>query len=123
MILDTCFLIDFERDKPETKAFFAANASEPMCYAVITAGELACGYDPSNLAGLWHRLRHFQLLDVTHEVAECYAKAYRQLRSAGRMIGANDLWIASVALANRLPVVTRNLGEFTRVPGLHVVGY
>ena len=34
------------------------------------------------------------------------------------MIGANDLLIASTALANGLKVVTHNTAEFGRVPGL-----
>jgi predicted nucleic acid-binding protein len=41
----------------------------------------------------------------------------------GLLIGANDLWIAATALAFGKPVVTRNLREFQRVPGLTVLDY
>ena len=43
------------------------------------------------------------------------------LKAAGTPIGANDLLIAAIARCHDLTVVTRNLGEFQRVPGLAVV--
>lgn len=36
------------------------------------------------------------------------------------MIGANDLLIASITLANDLILVTHNVSEFSRVPGLKI---
>jgi predicted nucleic acid-binding protein len=33
------------------------------------------------------------------------------------------LWIAASALARKLPLLTRNAEEFSRVPGLQVVDY
>jgi len=39
------------------------------------------------------------------------------------LIAANDLWIAATALAYRLPVVTRNVAHYERVPGLDVLAY
>jgi tRNA(fMet)-specific endonuclease VapC len=41
-----------------------------------------------------------------------------ELRRGGRFIGANDLMIAAIALANDLTLVARNVAEFERVPGL-----
>jgi predicted nucleic acid-binding protein len=38
-------------------------------------------------------------------------------------IGANDLWIAAAALAYGMPVVTRNLEHYRRVPDLQVEAY
>jgi len=36
------------------------------------------------------------------------------------LIGGNDLWIAAHAIASELTLVTNNLREFRRVPGLTV---
>ncbi len=43
---------------------------------------------------------------------------FQRLRSI--RIGTQDLQIASIALANRLTVVTRNRRHFARVPGLAI---
>lgn len=123
MILDTCLFIDLERRKPEAVSFLADNSSERLCLTVITAGKLACGYEADRLPQLWQRLRHFQIIDVTPEAANAYSRIYRKLRTAGKLIGTNDLWIAAIAMANRLPVVTKNIDEFSRVPGLRIIGY
>ncbi len=40
------------------------------------------------------------------------------LNAKGTPIGANDLMIASIAVANGLTLVTNNTSEFSRVPGL-----
>lgn len=49
-----------------------------------------------------------------------YARIRHNLEQAGRIIGANDLLIAAIALTHDLTVVTHNCGEFDRVEGLRV---
>jgi predicted nucleic acid-binding protein len=36
------------------------------------------------------------------------------------LIGMNDSWIAAQCIAEGLTLLTRNIGEFVRVPGLSV---
>lgn len=55
---------------------------------------------------------------VTRHLCEQYAKQAHRLREAGTPIGANDLWIASHALALEATLVTNNLHEFARIEGL-----
>lgn len=50
-----------------------------------------------------------------------YGMIRAQLEAVGTPIGANDLMIASIALAADARLVTRNTGEFRRVAGLQVV--
>jgi predicted nucleic acid-binding protein len=38
------------------------------------------------------------------------------------MMGAHDLWIAAIGLAHGFAVATGNRRDFSRVPGLRVVG-
>jgi predicted nucleic acid-binding protein len=37
------------------------------------------------------------------------------------MIGAHDIWIAATALSHGMDVITSNVAEFERVPGLTVI--
>jgi tRNA(fMet)-specific endonuclease VapC len=49
-----------------------------------------------------------------------YGKIRQLLQASGKRIGNNDLWIASHAIASKLILVTNNVTEFERVPGLKV---
>ncbi len=50
--------------------------------------------------------------------ADIYGRIRSDLERAGTPIGANDLLIASIALANQLTLVTHNVAEFSRVSSL-----
>ena len=56
-------------------------------------------------------------LPLDDEAAKHYGAVRAQLRREGRPIGANDLMIASIALAGAVPLATRNVDEFSRVAG------
>jgi len=65
-------------------------------------------------------LAPFHVPESNANVALEYGRGYRYLRDQGRLIGANDLWIAATGLAYDMPVVTRNLEHYRRVPYLAV---
>ena len=93
--------------------------------SVIVLGELEWGAWLSNrMAQSFAAVRDFvaavQIADLDAEVARQYGRLRAHLRSIGQPIGPNDLWIAAHALALDVPLVTRNLSEFRRVPGLSV---
>lgn len=62
-------------------------------------------------------------LPANADVSWQYGCTFRHLPQNGQLIGANDLWIAATGLAYRMPVVTKNVGDYRRVPGLEVLGY
>ena len=64
--------------------------------------------------------RAFDSLPFDDDSARHYGIVRAQLRREGRPIGANDLMIAAIAIANSHVLVTRNVGEFSRVSGLEV---
>jgi tRNA(fMet)-specific endonuclease VapC len=62
----------------------------------------------------------FESFDFDLVAARHYASIRHDLEQGGQIIGNNDLMIAAIALANDLTVVTNNVNEFKRVPGLRV---
>lgn len=60
----------------------------------------------------------FDSLPFDDAAAEHYARVRADLSARGTPIGANDLIIAAIALANDLTLVTHNTREFERVLGL-----
>lgn len=65
----------------------------------------------------------FDSLPFDDAGAKQYGSIRAQLRREGRPIGANDMLIGAIALAANAALVTRNVDEFERIPGLRVAGW
>jgi predicted nucleic acid-binding protein len=61
------------------------------------------------------------LLPLDRRAAQHAAIVRRQLDRAGQKIDTGDSLIAGIALANDLPLLTRNRRHFSRVPNLKLV--
>ena len=129
MILDSTFLVDFEResahrsDGPATR-FLQTRPDEELCITFTIAGELAAGESMGRDRAQWETfIRPFRFLGYDDETAWRFGEIFRELRRKGSLIGANDMWIAASAVANGQPLVTRNADEFRRVAGLEVLSY
>jgi tRNA(fMet)-specific endonuclease VapC len=61
-----------------------------------------------------------QSLPFDDRAADQYGYLRASLESTGQMIGSQDAMIAAIALAHNIPVVTENVREFIRVPGLKI---
>ena len=55
--------------------------------------------------------------------APAYGRLLAAVQRSGRPVASMDLLIATAALLDDAPLVTRNLKDFSRVPGLRVIGY
>jgi tRNA(fMet)-specific endonuclease VapC len=95
------------------------------CISVITRGELMFGLEVSprrakEEPGMMRYLSYAQTLPLPVEVIPEYAAIRADLKRRGRPIGANDIWIAAHARHLGLTLVTNNVREFSRVPGLKI---
>jgi tRNA(fMet)-specific endonuclease VapC len=105
--------------------------SEPtnnLCVCSVVVGELYCGAyrssePPKNLVLLGKFLSKFASLPFDDAAAAIYGQERARLEKLGIRIGPHDLQIAAIALANRLTVVSHNVGEFSRVQGLAIVDW
>lgn len=78
---------------------------------------------PPRLAALSRLLRPMQRLAFDAACAEHAARIRAELEAAGTPIGPHDTLIAATALRYQVALVTRNVREFSRVPGLRCVNW
>lgn len=93
--------------------------------SIITRGEAEFGIaarPPSRptLQRMRGLLDHVPTLPLAEDAVSHYVALRRHLESAGRPIGASDMWIAAHSLSHDLILVTDNEREFSRVPGLKI---
>lgn len=128
LTLDTCYLIDHQREvlaeRPGPAHDFASrHADDHFAVSSVAWGEFLAGF-PSGEAEIPARIRrHLRVLAVEEAVSAAYARIFRELKKQGALIGANDLWIAALAVSAKLPLVSRNDGEFRHIPGLELLVY
>lgn len=95
-----------------------------VCTSIVVAGELRYGAEKSGSAALKERvaktLSAMEVLALDAPADACYAEIRHHLTRAGTPIGPNDMLIAAQALSLDLVMVTANVAEFERVPGLRV---
>jgi len=128
LILETSFLVDFERENSRgvpgpALAFLEAHEDARLYITFTVAGELAAGISLADRARWEEFIAPFHILACSADVAWEYGRAYRYLQGNRLLIGANDLWIAATGVAYRMPIVTRNVEHYRRVPDLQVVTY
>ena len=68
-------------------------------------------------------LAPFNILPFTADDAVVAGKLRRYLERRGTPIGPYDIQIAAQALSRKLPVITHNTGEFSRVPDLQAADW
>jgi len=97
---------------------------EAVCTSVVVACELRYGAakkgSPTLSTRVAQLLSAIEVLPLDEGADAKYGDIRTALEKAGTPIGANDYLIAAHALAIDLTLVTDNVGEFSRVPGLAV---
>lgn len=62
----------------------------------------------------------FEITPFDAKAAREYGRICQLLGSQGKLIGDRDMMIAASALTREATVITENVGEFARVPGLQL---
>ena len=122
-MLDTNIAIYVIKRRPlECLASFNAHAGQ-LCISSITLAELLHGAEKSahvaqNLRQVEDFVSRLEVLDYGAKAAAHYGDIRAVLERSGTPIGVNDLHIAAHARSEGLVLVSNNLREFERVPGL-----
>jgi len=92
------------------------------CTSVIVACEMAFGAEKRQSTKLSKRITQaiaaVTILDLPAGVQLHYARIRARLEALGLVIGSNDMLIAAHAIHANLTLVSDNVKEFERVPGL-----
>jgi tRNA(fMet)-specific endonuclease VapC len=127
--LDTSFLIDLQRERRRggvegaAHRFLRAHPEVELHLSTVALGEFAEGFEDDDHPVLRVARELLVLLPVDERTALEYGRITSTLRRTGRLIGANDLWIAAGALRHDLALVTGNVADFGRVKGLDLIAY
>lgn len=109
---------------PAVLARFMAHEVDGLGISAITASELYWGVCKSgsvrNRTTLEKFLSPLNILDYNLDAAQHYGELRAYLDKQGTPIGPLDQQIAAHALALGITLVTNNVREFERVPGLRV---
>lgn len=129
LMLDTniCIYIIKQRP-PEVLTRFNAYVVGDIAVSSITVAELQFGVQRSqtperNQPALDQFLLPLTVVGFDQAAAVTYGQVRTSLERNGRPIGPLDTLIAAHALSLKLSLVTNNVDEFARVPGLQVVNW
>ncbi len=128
ILIDASILIEHERGRLNVARLLEGFGEGEGFLSAITASEMLHGVhraqDPAvharRMASVEALLAVFPVLPIDKTVARAHANLWAHLAQAGTPIGAHDMWIAATCLAGGHALVTANLREFSRVPGLAV---
>ncbi|QLE57119.1 type II toxin-antitoxin system VapC family toxin [Nostoc sp. TCL26-01] len=123
-LLDTnaCIQILNSPNSPVTQKILSIPFKEIYICTVVYSELYYVAYKSSNvnrnLDHLENLFAKFADLPLDRQAAKIAGNLRARLNALGTPIGANDLLIAAIALANNLTLVTHNTREFSRIQGL-----
>jgi tRNA(fMet)-specific endonuclease VapC len=111
------------RQYPQVAARYGATNRADIRTCSVVVAELRYGCARSarpaaNRAAVDALLAPVVSLPYDDAVTDHFVTIRRHLESLGQLIGPYDMQIAAIALANNCTLVTHNVSEFSRVPGL-----
>jgi tRNA(fMet)-specific endonuclease VapC len=128
ILIDTSIFIAGERGRLNLDAQIRGRHDEEFFVSVVTASELLHGVHRANRPEVRARRSAFveaillplPVLPIDLTTARAHAQLWAELATTGQTIGSDDLWLAATCVAHGLSIVTSNVREFSRVPGLNV---
>jgi tRNA(fMet)-specific endonuclease VapC len=124
-MLDTDICIYVNKSHPPKLQERFNRLAEQICISAITLAELFYGAENAarrieNLQALERFVGRLDVLPFSAKAAAHYGQLRTELKLAGKLVGPHDLLIGAHARAEGLTLVTNNVREFRRMPGLRV---
>jgi predicted nucleic acid-binding protein len=132
--LDSSLLIDLQRETardrpgPAFDALEAIDDDEVLGVSVYVLCELRVGAELARKPAREHDaldrlLSGLVIAYPDKRFVPAYARLLAAIERGGRSVAAMDLLIATAAVVEDASLLTRNVKDFSRVPGLRVLGY
>jgi tRNA(fMet)-specific endonuclease VapC len=124
-MLDTNICIYVIKNRPAELREQFDRLAEQICISTITLAELYFGVEKpnrriQNLQAVEQFVARLEALPFSAEAAAHYGQLRAELERAGEPAGPHDTLIGAHARSAGLIIVTNNLREFERIPGLRV---
>ncbi|MEO7890628.1 MAG: type II toxin-antitoxin system VapC family toxin [Vicinamibacterales bacterium] len=132
--LDTCLLIDLlreaarERPGPAFDALESLDDTEIVATSVHVVCELRAGAELARRPLKEHEeldrlLGGLLIAYPDFRFAQTYGRVLAAVGSGSKRVATMDVLIATAALVDDAPLVTRNRKDFARIPGLRIIPY
>ena len=127
-LLDTNICIALMKGEVEARKQIRCFAVNEVGLPAIVVAELAFGAWKAEFAGrsltnLSEMLKTHRVIPFDEAAAMQYGRIRAELQKAGTPIGPNDYLIGATALALDATLITRNVREFERIPGLRWITF
>ncbi len=127
-LIDTSILIECEKGRLDLDRHTATQDNVEFFVSVVSVSELLHGVHRAKQAHIRAKrsasvegmLNIFSILEIDLLTARTHSRIWAELESKGQIIGPHDLWLAATCIAHGLTMVTANVREFDRVPGINV---
>ncbi|VAW92719.1 hypothetical protein MNBD_GAMMA20-1955 [hydrothermal vent metagenome] len=130
-VIDTNMFIDAENGRLDLNSLDALSDDGDAYIAAITISELLTGVHLAKTANIRIQRSAFvegiiakiPVLEFNEKVARCYGGLYAHFLKPRAKSNANvhDLQIAATCIAHGFAVLTNNVSDFKKVPGLNII--
>jgi predicted nucleic acid-binding protein len=130
ILVDSSVFIEAERRRLTLADVVAlAPEQEELVMSTLTIAELLLGVHLSSPSPLRDQRAAFiedivesvRSLSLDEAVARTYSEVWAHLSQTGNLIAPHDLVIGATALTHGFAVLTHNIRDFQRVPGLELI--
>ncbi len=130
VVLDTTFIIHFLKNKQATIEKMR-DFSSPLYTTRLNVFEVLVGIHRKGqdqvetaLSAFNMFLEGISILELDQKSTEIGARIYAELDKNGETVQHKDVLIAAIALANgETSIITQNVKDFAKIPGIKVEGY
>ena len=123
IIADTDVIIDFFADKPPFAQFISNLIKKNrLSITSISVYELYAGITgKKRLIQIETFIENVFVLSLDTIGAATAGKIFTDLKTKGKLIGNQDIFIAGICISNSLPIVTRNIDHFKIIKNLKLI--